>query len=186
MGGQNFEEEASSLFWEIVGILKQIKQVFGFDFNVKYATENVASMDREAEQEISATLGVRPLRMDSADVVRIHRLRPRFCWTNISLEPMEGITLEEHQHWLDVKMEHHYPEVGQWLEPGAVWPGAEWGAIFTTSMKTIKRVRPPPKPAGLERSSKDAVLRWEADNFRFPPINTAINSLFGWKTDGVY
>eukprot|EP00435_Cladocopium_sp_Y103_P015388 s1629_g3.t1 len=118
---QNLEGDASGLFWEIVRILTQIKEVFGFDFVVRYAIENVVSMDRDAEQEISRTLGVRPLRMDPADAVPTHR--PRFFWSNVGLEPMDHVWIEEKPYWLEVHMEHSYPLVEQWLEEGAYWPG---------------------------------------------------------------
>ena len=40
-------------------------------------------------------------------------------------------------------------------------------------MKAIKRVRPPPRPAGIDRVSEEGKLRWEADSFRFPPYQYA-------------
>ena len=36
-------------------------------------------------------------------------------------------------------------------------------------MKAIKRNRPPIRPAGLDRVTQDGRMRWEADDFRFPP-----------------
>lgn len=36
-------------------------------------------------------------------------------------------------------------------------------------MKSIRRTRPPPRPAGFDRVDHDAHLRWQADEFRFPP-----------------
>ena len=170
-GRMNLNGESSGLFWEVVRILKELKQIFGFDFVIKYVVENVASMDRSAEKEISTILGVKPLRLDCADVVPIHR--PRFCWTNLALEPMDHIFLEEKEHWIEVQMEHEYPAENQWLTPGAEWPGGTWGTVLPTAMRALRRSRPPPKPAGLHRASQDAVWRWEADEFRFPPYQYA-------------
>ena len=170
-GRMNLNGEASSLFWEVVRILKELKQIFGFDFTIKYVIENVASMDRSAEQEITMTLGVKPLKFDPVDVVPIHR--PRFCWSNLVVEPMDHVYLEEKEHWIEVHMEHEYPREEQWLSPGAVWPGGAWGTVLPTAMRAIRRTRPPPKPAGLERASQDAIWRWEADEFRFPPYQYA-------------
>ena len=121
--------------------------------------------------KISQVLGVKPLRLDSADVVPIHR--PRFCWSNVSTSHMDGVRLEEKEFWIDVHMDHPYPQLSQWLEEGAEWPGYQEGAVLPTAMKSIKRMRPPPKPAGLERARRDCVLRWEADDFRFPPYQYA-------------
>ena len=119
---RNLEGPGSSLFWELVRVIKVVRQVFGFRFPVKYGAENVASMDFEAEQEISQALGVHP-----------------------------------------------YPQSEDWLQEGAVWPGGDAGAILPTAMKSIKRVRPPPRPAGVERCDYDTLSRWEADSFRYPP-----------------
>eukprot|EP00438_Fugacium_kawagutii_P036840 Skav204450 [mRNA] locus=scaffold1298:250701:254168:+ [translate_table: standard] len=163
----NLEGPASGLFWEIVRILKSIRRVYGYRFPVKYICENVASMDVEAEREISQALGTKPFRVDCADAVPIHR--PRFCWHNLEVVPMEGASLEDKLRWVELSLQHPYPAVEQWLEPGASWDGHLHNTIFPTCMKSIPRTRPPEKPAGLERVSADGRLRWEADSFRFPP-----------------
>ena len=151
----------------MVRIIKLVRQVFGLSFRVYYGAENVASMDPQAEAEITATLGVKPLRMDSADVVPVHR--PRFCWTNVPITPVPGVLVEEEKRWFRVTMQHDYPQMEQWLTPGAWWPGGEGGAILPTCMKSVKRSAPPVAPAGYDRVDLDAKLRWRADAFRFPP-----------------
>eukprot|EP00438_Fugacium_kawagutii_P000055 Skav215901 [mRNA] locus=scaffold1542:116365:121392:- [translate_table: standard] len=162
----NLEGPGSSLFWEMVRILKVLRQVFGYSFPVLHFAENVASMDREAEQEISKVLGCKPYRVDSVQAVPLHR--PRFCWTNVPIQPIDDVTLEEKQHWVEVNLCHEYPLSSQWLSPGAVWPFA--GSVaFPTCMKSIRRARPPPRPAGIDRVDQNAILRWQADDFRFPP-----------------
>ena len=164
---RNLSGPGSSLFWEKVRIIKLLRKVFGYSFPVKFVAENVASMDQSAEEEIGRELGVKPWRFDSADVVPIHR--PRFCWTNEQLHEMEGVSFEETDRWINIHMAHEYPRTDQWLEPGAVWPGEQTNAIFPTAMKSIPRKAPPPKPAGIDRTNVDTRLRWEADNFRYPP-----------------
>ena len=176
-GRLNLDDPESGLFWELVRVIKLIRQVFGYGFKVKYAAENVASMDASAEAEISQALGVKPLRMDPAGVVPIHR--PRYCWSNTELAAMDGVWVEEKERWFEVHMEQPYPDPKQWMEPDAEWPGYSAGAILPTCMKCIKRVRPPPKPAGLDWISNDGRLRWIADDFRFPPINMTIGLSFG-------
>eukprot|EP00438_Fugacium_kawagutii_P003316 Skav229330 [mRNA] locus=scaffold2917:69352:73753:- [translate_table: standard] len=163
---QNLQGPESGLFWELVRVLKVLRQVFGYSFPVLHFAENVASMDREAAQEISEVLGSKPYRVDSAQSVPIHR--PRFCWTNVEIHPLEDVWLEEKEHWVEVNLCHAYPTDDQWLTEGAVWPYSG-EAVFPTAMKAIPRVRPPPRPAGLNRVGQDAILRWQADDFRFPP-----------------
>ena len=166
-GRENLSGEQSSLFWELVRIIKEIRKVYGYNFKVRYAAENVASMDESAEAEITRALGTTPWRLDSADSVPIHR--PRLCWTNTELAPMEGAWVTDKGRWLDICLWHSYPALEQWLEPGAEWPGYAGGTVLPTCMKCIKRERPPPRPAGINRVSQAGILRWEADQFRFPP-----------------
>ena len=51
-GRLNLEGEQSGWFWEIIRIVKTIKQIYGFSFPLKFVAENVASMDASAEAEI--------------------------------------------------------------------------------------------------------------------------------------
>eukprot|EP00435_Cladocopium_sp_Y103_P018713 s557_g4.t1 len=170
-GRLNLDDPQSGLFWEAVRVIRNIRQVFGFNFRVLYAGENVASMDAAAEGEITKTLGVKPLRLDPAQLVPIHR--PRFCWTNAELTPVDGVVLEDKARWIEVQMSGTYPDLSQWLEPGAEWPGYEQGAVLPTCMKSIRRSRPPPAPAGYDRIDFDTEQRWRADDFRFPPYQYA-------------
>ena len=167
VGRRNLEGDSSGLFFEIPRILKDIRKVYGYLFKVKFAIENVASMDEGASNEISSILGVKPLRLDPCNVVPLHR--PRYCWLNTDLAVMDGVTVEEKHRWYEVTITHEYPELSQWLEPGAVWPGFAEGTILPTCMKSIRRAKPPPSPAGLNRVNHDGRLRWIADEFRFPP-----------------
>ena len=134
---------------------------------MKYVVENVASMDVEAERQITQALGTKPWRLDPADSVPLHR--PRFCWTNEELEPMDGAEVCEKDRWIEIRLWHEYPLLDKWLEEGAQWPGYENGTVLPTCMKAIRRSRPPVRPAGLDRVDISGRLRWEADEFRFPP-----------------
>eukprot|EP00435_Cladocopium_sp_Y103_P037912 s2720_g10.t1 len=166
-GRLNLDDPQSGLFWELTRIIKDIRGVYGFRFPIFYVAENVASMDATAEADISRALGTKPLRFDPCDLVPQHR--PRFCWTNVELQPMDHVYLEEKERWVSVTMEGDYPTLEQWLEPGAWWPGYEKGKILPTSMKSIRRAKPPLSPAGLDRVDYNAQLRWIADEHRFPP-----------------
>ena len=124
-------------------------------------------MDESAASQISEVLGVKPLRLDPWGVVPIHR--PRFCWSNTDLTPMDGVVIEEKRRWIEVEITHEYPDLEQWIEPGVIWPGFARGAVLPTCMKAIKRAKLPPSPAGLDRVDQNGYLRWMADSFRFPP-----------------
>ena len=163
----NLLGEHSGLFYEIKRILKQLKQVFGFSFDIRFVIENVSSMDAEAEEEISRELGRKPFHVNSAEAVPLQR--PRFCWTNVDCEQeIEGATKTVEQRWIHVQLQATYPTDEQWLEEGSTRTP---GVVFPTCMKSIVRQRPPPKPIGLSRTSEECQLRWRADDFRFPPYH---------------
>ena len=179
-GRKNLSGSQSGLFFELLRILKLLRLVFGFDFTIIYIIENVASMDIAAEQEISALLGRKPFRVDSADCVPLHR--PRFCWANLKPFEIEGVSLKEMDRWIEVTMAHCYPLTEDWLEEGAVWEGESQQAILPTCMKSICRSKPPPAPAGYSRCSSDTLMRWEADSYRFPPYQYSDRFII-WKGD---
>ena len=66
--------ERSSLFWEYVRILKDVKPKY-------FILENVASMPKEAKEVITQALGVEPIMINAALVSAQNR--KRYFWTNI-------------------------------------------------------------------------------------------------------
>ena len=175
---KNLEGEQSGLFYEILRILKLIRRIYGFDFCIKFFLENVASMDREAEKQISVALGTKPYRLDSADFVPLHR--PRFCWTNVLREDIPGITITEKEFWTEIHMPHQYPQQEQWMEEGWEPSFGDEEVVYPTCMKSIVRRAPPPRPAGFSKCDFDTKQRWEADVYRFPPYQYKEKYLF-WK-----
>ena len=128
-------------------------------------------------------LNAKPLKLDSADAVPLHR--PRFCWSNVTPTPMEGVTLEEKERWTHVHMPHEFPAVEQWIEEGWHWPGGEEGNLLPTCMKSIKRRSPPLKPAGLDRAYLTIPsLGGRQTNSDSPLINMATDSCFGREVSG--
>ena len=78
----------SSLFWEYVRILKEVKPKY-------FILENVNSMPKEARQVITEALGVDPIMINAALVSAQNR--KRLFWTNIPVkEPQDrGIILKD-------------------------------------------------------------------------------------------
>lgn len=89
-----------------------------------------------------------------------------------------GGTCQEGAYWIDLKAPAPYPRIEAWIQPGFHWPGGMDGSVFPTCMKSIGRLRPPPKPAGLNKCSYDIVQRWIADSSRFPLISFQISTLY--------
>ncbi len=85
---QGLKGARSSLFYEYVRILKEVKPKY-------FILENVASMSQEAQEEITKTIGVQPIMIDAA--LLSAQTRKRLFWTNIPgiMLPIDkGITLE--------------------------------------------------------------------------------------------
>eukprot|EP00435_Cladocopium_sp_Y103_P051085 s2152_g15.t1 len=161
-GRQNLLGPESKLFWEIPRIRKLIEEEFGSQVTVKHVLENVASMDESAACEISNEMGTIPCKFDSADAVPMRR--PRFVWTSETIEgSMVDISVSNKRYWKEVSAQAEYPTTDQWLTEGYTWWGESQGAIFPTCLKSIPRQKPPPKPAGLEKTDEAARERWRAE-----------------------
>ena len=167
-GRRNLEGDQSGLFYEIPRIKDLIREEFPPKCRIKYVLENVASMDREAAEQISREIGVIPYFLDAADSMPIHR--PRLCWTSEDWHHMiPGITLTKEQYWIRVWAPASWPDDQQWIADGWVWEGAGSGQALPTAMRTVPKQNPPPFPAGIARTPPEARQRWQADDYRLPP-----------------
>ena len=164
---KNLQGSQSSLFYVMVEIIRMVRDIFGMKIKILFFFENVASMDTSALKEISNHLGVKPYRVQSSDAIPMSR--PRLCWTNVSVPRLPGVKVEDKGLYFLITMENEYPITSQWIRPDSEWPGSNYGAILPTCMKSIPRSRPPPAPAGLGRADEASVLRWQADEMRYPP-----------------
>ena len=161
---RNLEGQSSSLIFEVVRILKELKELYPM-LVVHFVVENVASMDTSAREAITELLGVKPYRVDP--IRQVPMSRPRFCWTSLEVFEVVGITIEDRGAYLDLFVEGTWPDSSQWLTAGSweMWPGT----IYPTCMKAIRRDKPPPRPAGIERTDWQAQARWEDHQFLYPP-----------------
>ena len=180
---KNLRGSQSSLFFEILRILGLIRKVFGAHFDIIFIIENVASMDREAAEEISCALGVTPYKVQCADVTPVSR--PRFCWTNVSVGGLPGVKILNKGYFLELVVQGPMLSVSQWKREDSWWPYEGTGTIFPTCMKAISRREPPPAPAGISRCDSSTCERWESDDYRYPPYQYkepyVIWSEKGWR-----
>lgn len=177
----NLEGSESGLFREILRVLELLRQVFGRKFRIFFFVENVASMDKSACNEISVALGVKPYRLQCAQAVPISR--PRYCWTNKKLPPLPGVKVTDKGDYIEVEALCEYPETAQRLREDSTWDPSDASVVFPTCMKAIKRRQPPPAPAGLSRTPPDAISRWTADAFRYPPYQYKSDYVL-WSSKG--
>ena len=180
--GKGLEGEASGLFFEVIRISKLLRREVPSTIKIKETLENVASMARDQCEKISRTYGREPYHFDCVDAVPMHR--PRLCWTTESIEGiMDDIEVVSEGPWKKVSAPAPYPPLADWVAPGTTWPGGEAGYVLPTCMKSIVRKRPPYKPAGMDRCDHDTLLRYEADEFRFPPYQYKEQFIF-YSADG--
>ena len=164
-GRQNLEGEGSNLFWELLRVLKLVEDVFEPKVKTEFVVENVASMDIEARDEISAWLGVEPILVCPSDLMPFNR--PRLAWVSVVLQDCADVTLEQGKGFVRIWMHGEQLDDPSWLDEG--WSRCDIGCKLPTFMKSIKRWKPPPKPAGIQRCEPSALDRWSSDEFRFPP-----------------
>ena len=179
--GKGLEGRQSSLFYEVPRVVNLLAKGFPSHVEIKMAAENVASMRKEECQKISDYLEMFPYHLDCVNAVPMNRAR--LTWVSERLEGcMDGLQFNYEDYWINVKAPAEYPTLDQWITPGAEWPGYEWGQVLPTALKSIKRRRPPPSPAGIHRCGGEALARWESDDYRFPPYHYLERFLF-WKND---
>lgn len=169
-GRLNLEGEGSNLFFKLVEIIEILEDVFSPRVTVEFLIENVFSMDVAARQEISARLGIKPLKLDPADCSPISR--PRLAWISKEVVTTPGITFTDYGDYVEVHMQATFPSSATWIRPG--WEPVQKGVTFPTFMKSIRRVRAPPFPAGLSRCDSQTISRWQSDEFRFPPYQYSL------------
>ncbi len=179
--GKGLEGKQSSLFYQIPRIKNLLKKEVPAHVVVRTAIENVASMPKKECERISEQLETRPCHLDCVEAVPMRR--PRLCWCSEKVGyNVEGVSVKRTEYWDEIHATADYPLLSSWLSDGVTWPGFRAGFVLPTAMKAIKRVKPPPDPAGLDRCNSDAVARWASDDYRFPPYHYQERFLF-WKND---
>lgn len=164
---RNLEGEGSKLFWDLLQVLQWIIEIFGTFAKVKYCIENVASMDEAARKQISEQLDIIPVKLDPADCLPFSR--PRLAWCSEELVAMEGVELWTEKEYVRCVVTAPSLSTSSWIRPGWFWDDEDGRIKLPTFMKSIKRSRPPPVPAGYSRASAGTLQRWEEDSYRFPP-----------------
>ncbi len=173
---QNLSGSQSSLFFEVIRVWNLLGAEVPKEIKVKVAVENVASMSKEACVEISEWMELKPFYLDSSDAVPMNRPRLSWCTEDLRLS-LDGLTFEEGEFWDKVIAVHDYPKSSQWIREDWYWTGDGYSCL-PTCMKAIPRTSPPPRLAGLDRCNQDDVLRWRADDMRFPPYQYREQFLF--------
>eukprot|EP00438_Fugacium_kawagutii_P033546 Skav210145 [mRNA] locus=scaffold268:110196:114229:+ [translate_table: standard] len=163
-GRKNLAGPKSSLLHEGWRICREVRGRY-HDKQVHHVLENVSSMDISARDEISGIVGGVPFKLDPR--AQVPMSRPRFCWTDVIFEEVEGVKLQPKDGYVEINVEGTWPAPEDWLDSNSFQN--DEAAIYPTFMKSIPRAQPPPAPAGVHRCDQSTLERWESDSFRFPP-----------------
>ena len=115
-GRLNLEGPSSGLTHEALRIRKEVKELFP-RHRVRHVFENVASMDVEARDAITALVGDKPYKLDPTQQVPMSR--PRFCWTDIDIFETSEVELIEEREYITVNVVGDWPREDSWLDEGS-------------------------------------------------------------------
>ena len=181
-------DERSCLFAEVERITDLFRDAFPWA-QVHRLMESVASMEEKDRVVMSASVGSPAWQIDSSGISLCHR--PRLYWITWELKASEGVTLQP-----PVQGDPRYVpgKVGltaevnakKYLEKGSSLAGDRL-PTFTTSRP---RAQPGRRPAGLNSCLQHERLRWQQDDFRFPPYqykdhNGILDSKQAWRAPSV-
>jgi len=171
------------LVQEVARIAKLFMQVFP-QARVRRMYENVTSMSDEECSWITESINDPAHGLDTMIMFRLNgsdftpHARDRLFW--LELDPaflaQFDCEVEEsdhnygkkmHSHMYQVTVECAHPPSSSWLNPGSRMMNEN--AILPTFVKSMKRRKPPIKPAGIDLCDQAALERWTADEYRYPP-----------------
>ena len=136
-GRQGLDGNRSSLFWEYVRVLREVKPTY-------FILENVASMSKADKAIITETLGVEPVMIDASLVSA--QSRKRLFWTNLpqtGLPADRGILLN---HILEPEVDESYTTTRSSFTPTG---GRQIGYIGATAGQANRVYSPDGKSATL-------------------------------------
>eukprot|EP00435_Cladocopium_sp_Y103_P040826 s373_g11.t1 len=153
----------SCLFSHVARIRELVKQAFPWA-QVRSLMENVASMDKQDQDVMSASFGSEPWHIDAEGVSLAHR--PRLYWLDWELVPTAEAVVGTTPIGRPSLKLSSVLEGEQFLTPG--WRQVEEAKLptFTTSRP---RSSPGYKPAGIQQCTEEDLDRWTKDLHRFPP-----------------
>ena len=164
---KHFQDERSELFYALADRLDWIREICA-EKRVKFLglVENV-QMDEKDRGDVTMRLGWAPNLCESGDISWVRR--PRFYWISEDLPECPWMRIQHQPLGNKIKLIGDLELENLWLPEGLKWEAQSNSSRFPTFTRPIPRRRPPPKPAGLEQTSREGQARWAADSFRYPP-----------------
>ena len=162
--GLGLEGKRSSLLFTLEEKSQLYKEVFP-TAKVARMLENVASMQADSHDMITAWRGVLPYKCCPSGKFPVRR--PRFLWCDWEVPEQEGLKIKKGEDFYTISMTGEKLKVKNFLPSHLkVLPGFK---AFPCFMQALPRSRPPLRPAGIDTCDDAALKRWEQDSFRFPP-----------------
>ena len=180
---EHLADPRSQLFYKYTEILGWIEEM-AEEMRVwcLLMLENVVGDDEDIE-EMTGTLGSKPLLVCSSGLSRVRR--PRLYWSNVALEDHGSFTREHFGLYDAVVFEEHSEPIGKVADEGWKWTAGEEDdqLKLPTFTRAIPRRKPPVEPAGLKSCDEATVRLWQGDRMKFPPYTYLPQYLFE-KQDG--
>ena len=168
-GREHLLDKRSALFYEAARIFQMVREISQeLHLWLVELLENVVP-DGEDIDEMSSTLKLRPIMVESGDLSQVRR--PRLYWVSPSIGEPEDCEVVQGDRFDRVKMKCFGEPLEIVLSEGCTWPGKENDPELRmpTMTRAIPRSKPPPCPAGIDTTDAAARERWTADKFRYPP-----------------
>lgn len=163
------KDQRSALFYDASRVLKDIRDVATEEgLRVFRFLENVVADDSDIA-EMSSELEMRPILVDSEDHSRAKR--PRLYWLSTPLMEVEGVAKMTKGQYDVLSYEGEMEDMNDVLVKDWTWRHGEADPKlrFPTFTRSIKRKRPPKRPAGISHTNEKALERWKLHEYRFPP-----------------
>ena len=123
--------------------------------------------------EHAELLKVVPYEIDALDLLPMRR--SRLHWLSWTLAENDELLIDEGIDRKKVRIQAEWPEFEHFLEKGASKMNEMEG--FPTFVRAIRRSKPPHNPSALDELCDKERELWEADGYRFPPYQYAVDSL---------
>ena len=164
-------DERSRLFVHVPRITALARKYFPW-CQVHSLMESVASMDVSDRQAMSEVFGSQPWKCDAGTVSWCSR--PRLYWLTWELQEGQGVSLHPASQPPEVVLQA-YQDLELVCQEG--WIKTDSSRPFPTFTTSRPRTSPGRKPAGLGQCTQEDVLRWEQDQYRYPPYQYASRNL---------
>ena len=167
-----------SSFSDVTGLHRQFDRITalvrGASGKITFAgREEVSSMYTEAKTFFNKAFNCKAHELCPSDITHVRR--PRLFWLDWQLRPSTCVQMEDKHDFVKVTLlgERHRSE--GWVDPGWRLYDGETSAL-PAIITPQTRAQPPAYAAGIDQCDDDALSRWKADSYRYPPSHYLLSA----------